>query len=502
MDPSQRSMLHAAKWNTASNIISQILISGVTLILAGLLTPSQFGVVAIAYLYITFIQQITGFGFNSALIQHKSTTNIHLSSVFWLNILTGSIFAVISIFLSRYWAHLNSSPELTAMICAASISIPIEALSVVQIALLQKKMDFKRLAIRDNVATGMGGLIGVASAICGLGGWALILQHVATDITALCLLWRLSEWRPEFVFSWKSIRELSNYSLKTLIGRLGTFAQNNTDNLVIGIIVGPSALGIYRLANRLIEMNLKFVPRAIQVVSLPHFSKFQSDLGELNKHFLFGTHINSMVSFPTLSFMAGAASLILSAIGPQWSGAVAVLKILTLTGIAKTMILLVGPLLQAVSRPGVLSANLWLLALSNIAAVLLSVRLFPHAGDNQKIAYVAAFRSVLFLCLFLPLLLWHAKSATGLSIYAYLKSNLSGVFTGIIIYFLVNLFVQLGLLSAFTNRYSALLASAILGIGLWLICLRWFEREAFSFLCSFCRKKSSRLVSSLVTTSN
>lgn len=475
-------MLHAVKWATFSNVASQVLVSAVTFILAALLNPAQFGTVAMAYLYITFLQQITGFGFNTALIQRAELKKSHSDSVFWLNIGSGVFFAVIAILLSGWWSRVNHMPNLQPMVIALSAIMPIEGFSVVQTALLQKRMEFKSLAIRTNLATFFGGITGVTMAFAGFGGWALVFQHIARELTSVITLWKISDWRPGFEFKWSSVKELSNYSGKTLLGRIGTFAQNSTDSLLIGVMLGPVALGLYRLANRLVEMNLMFLPRAIQIVSLPHFSKFQSDLPELNRNFLFASHLNSIVTFPSLAFLAGASSVILSAIGPQWSDATTVLRILSLIGISKTIILLIGPLLQAVSKAGTHSFNVWTLAASNGLAVLIAAFLFSHSTDDQQIAWVAVFRTVVFLGIFTPLLLWQAKRATQLSLIKLLRVIQPPIVIAIIIFSSQWSFAALGIWSHFSNRYVSLATSSMSTLVLWLICIRLLDKQAWNYI--------------------
>jgi PST family polysaccharide transporter len=477
-------MLHAAKWVTVSNVLNQFLVGAVTFILAALLNPSQFGTVAMAYLYITFLQQLTGFGFNSALIQRLDIEKRHLDSVFWLNVASGLFFALVAVVLSGWWSRVNRMPDLSPMIIALSAIMPIEGFSVVQVALLQRRMEFKRLAVRDNLATAVGGAIGVAAALAGLGGWALVLQHIGSETTSVLTLWRVSDWRPGLEFKWSAVRELTNYSLKTLAGRIGTFAQNSTDSLLIGFMLGPAAVGLYRLANRLVEMILMFVARAILTVSLPHYAKFQSDLPELNRNFLFGSHLSCLVTFPALGFLAGASRTVLAAIGPQWSEAVDLLQILTLVGMAKTVILLVTPLLQAVSRPGILSLNFWTLAAANALAVWLAARLFAGAAQESLIACVGAFRVFAFLGIFTPLLLWHAKKATGLSLSALAETIRPALVTALAVGGSQWMLEQAGFRGLFPNRFLALAASAAIGGAVWLAFISLLDGVARDYIRS------------------
>jgi PST family polysaccharide transporter len=380
------------------------------------------------------------------------------------------------------------------MINALSAIMIIEGFSVVQVALLQRSMQFKRLAIRDNLATAVGGVIGIGAALFGMGAWALVLQHLATELTSVLSLWGVSEWRPGLEFRWSAVRDLTDYSLKTLFGRIGSFAQNSTDSLLIGIFVGPAAVGLYRLANRLVEMVLMFVARAILTVSLAHYSKYQSDLPELNRNFLFGSRLNCIVTFPALAFLAGASQVVLAAIGPQWAGAVRVLQILTLVGLGKSVVFLITPLLQAASRPGILSLNLWSLAIANALAVWLGVKLFA-APEEPLLACVAALRAGVFVGLFTPLLLWQANRATGLSMRSLAATVRPALLTALVMAGSQWMLASVGIWGIITNRFLALALSAAVGAGVWIACISLFDEETMGYVRAIVKRVREALAS-------
>jgi PST family polysaccharide transporter len=490
-------MLHGVKWTTASNIIDQVLTAAVTLVLAALLTPAEFGIVALAYIYITFIDMIVGLGFNTALIQRKELQKIHLDSVFWFNLGVGAMITGVAILGSGLWARSNQTSALQNIIIVLSALIPIRGLAFVQTAFLQKKMDFKSLAIRNNTATVMGGITGVILAAMGFGAWALVWQHLVREMSSMFLLWCLSDWRPGWNFRWTAIRNLWSYAWKVLTGSLGVFAQNQTDSLLIGLLLGPAALGLYRFADRLVEMILQFLPRAVQLVSLSHFAGLQQDLPELNRSFLFGSHLNSMVTFPLMAFLGGASPLILEAVGMQWRDATMVLRILVLMGIAKAMILLVGPLLQALSRPGIHSLNTWTLAVCNALAVCGIVWLFSNLAVKQQISLFAAMRTMVFLVIFTPLLLWQARRASGLSLMALLKTIGPAIVISLIIGGSQALLIQCGMWAFIPNRYLTLFMSGILASLMWLACLRMLDPLGWQYISKMVRMGSGWLGSIL-----
>lgn len=481
-DAPKRSLLQAVTWSSLSNVINEIMVAMVTLVLAALLVPGQYGTVAMAYIYVVFIQMLVGFGFATALIQRKDLQKIHLDSVFWLNLASGAVCAACAILLSGWWSRMTHMPDLQPMIVALSVTIPIQALSIVQVSLLQKSMDFKGLAIRGNLGTALGGVIGVAMALLGFGAWALVGQQIAKELASLMLLWRISQWRPAFAFQWSAVKDLSNYAAKTLSGQIAVFFQGSSDSLLIGLLVGPAALGLYRLADRLVEMNLKFLPRAMQIVSLSHFSRLQHDRAELNKSFLLNCHLCGITTFPAMGFLAGASGVILAAIGKQWAGAVTVLQILALIGVSKVILMFVGPLLQALSRPGIHSFNVWTLVAANSLAVCLAVGLFYHAPGERQIIWVAAIRTIVFIGIFTPLLLWQAKRASGLSLLTLLKVLGPAIVISFIVAGSQWLLDRSGLLAVIHNKYAALCVSAAFAGITWLVCVRLFDRQAFQYL--------------------
>jgi PST family polysaccharide transporter len=475
-------MLHGIKWTTASNAIGQVLTAAVTFVLAALLTPTQFGTVALAYIYIAFTEMIVGFGFNMAMIQRKDLQKTHLDSVFWFNLGVGAIFTGVAILCSGFWAHVNQLPPLQFIIIALSAYIPLRGLSFVQIAVLQKKMDFKSLAIRDNTSAALGGTTGIILAVMGFGAWALVWQHLVRELVSVVLLWRLSDWRPSRNFSGAAVIDLLGYAWKAFAGQIGVFAQNQTDGLLVGLLLGPTALGLYRFADRLVEMSLSFLARAVQLVSLSHFARLQQDIPELNRSFLFGTHINSIFTFPAMAFLMGASPLLLNAIGQQWQNATMVLRILALIGVSKAIILLVGPLLQALSKPGIHSINTWTLATANALAVCTAAWMFGNLMQEQQITLVAALRTLVFLIIFTPLMLWQARRASGISLKALFKTIGPSILISLIIGGSQALLIQSGLWVFMPNPYTTLFMSLALAFVMWLVGFRLLDPLAWQYL--------------------
>jgi|SRR5688572_4053402 len=475
-------MLNALKWATASNIINEALVGAITLLLAIVLSPEEFGTVALVFVLIAFVQPFLGFGFSTALVQSQSLEQIHLNSVFWLNLGAGLLLAIIVAAGAGAWAGFFELPDLRWMVISTSLVIPLQGISVVQTALLQRRMDFRALAIRTNSATAIAGIVGIMAAIQGYGAWALIAQYLVRELSSTLLVWRLSDWRPSMEFRLSAAGELWPFAGKSLIGQFGTFVQNNADGLVIGALLGPAPLGLYRFADRLVEMNLKVFPRAMQAVSLSHFSRLQHDAAALNEQFLLGARLTTLVTFPALAFLAGSATIILGAIGKQWIDAGPALQALAALGAVKAVLIFAGPTLQAMSRPGLVSAAVWMGVVANIVAVIVATGASSGLSDGTRIALVAGLRTAIFSLGVSPLLLYHVTKTTALHPYSLWLSVRPAIVISAIIYLSQSMLHWLGVWDFVGDLRIAVGLSVLVSGAVWLAYLRLADPKGWGYI--------------------
>ncbi|WP_164976228.1 lipopolysaccharide biosynthesis protein [Oleiharenicola lentus] len=475
-------MLHAAKWSAAARVTNQGMSAVVTFLLAGLLGPEAFGTVALAYLTVTFFEIIAGMGFNSALVQNQRINDHHLNSVFWLNLALSSALMLLIWFGSGLFAALAKAPEVQPILGWLALLLPIQGLTVVQVAVMNRNMAFRALAIRSTIAVMIGGVLGLTLAFLGFGVWALVAQHLVRELVSVLLLWGQSDWRPRMSFSWASVCELFNFAGKAVVGQFGTFFQNQFDSIAIGLFLGPTALGLYRLAERLVELNLSLFPRALQSVSLSHFSRLQHDHAELNRNFVFGVKLNSLGSFPGLAFLAGAGSLVLSVFGPEWGEAEGVMAMLAIVGMAKAIILFVGPTLQAVSQPGIVSIMTWAGAVANALAITAVATLLHEANDSVRMMGISFARVVVFCGFLTPIMLLQIKRVTNLSLITVARAVLPSFLTAGIVFGSQYLIKLAGLWQYFSNAYISLAAATSIALVIVVVATRSLDRPLWKSL--------------------
>ena len=326
-------------------------------------------------------------GLAAALIQKNDLKQEHLDAVFWMDLALSFFLFLASVVFSGWWARLNHAPDAAPIIAVISVSIIIEALSVVQKSLLRRQMDFKSLAMRTNISVLVSGVVGIGMAFGGFRVWALVGQQIARDFVALVLLWTLSPWRPRLKFSWGPLRDLMGFSVPNFAAQLANFAEGQAGPVVIGLLFGPLALGLFRLASRFVNCVVVVASSSIQAVSLPEFSRLQDHPAELRTSALSCVRLSSTVALPALAGLAAVSDPLMSVLGPEWAPASNVLKVLSVAGMFIIFAYFTGPLLQALARTHQLAILEW--ARTVVGILLLTVAGFVVRGGSVNAQIMA-----------------------------------------------------------------------------------------------------------------
>jgi PST family polysaccharide transporter len=398
----QRRFASALKWAFVMN--SGIRVTGLvtTFVLAGILGPFDFGLASMAMVYIAILQVFLGAGVSPAVIQRKDLDDRHLDSAFWMMFVWCLLLAGIAYGTAGIWAQINGEPDLKPVIQVLSIWLVIMGLTVVQQAILQRELRFKPLAIRANVGALAGAGVGIGIAVAGYGVWALVAEQIATASVGLVLLWSISDWRPGFRFSRRHARDLLGFSVQGLLGDLGGYIGRRADYLLIGIFLGPTVVGLYRLADRLVDGVLSVTTTPVGTVSLSHFSRLQGDAPGLRRAVLGSVRATSLMNVPALLLLSGCATAVTGLLGSTWLPAADALKILAVVGIAKALTILVSPLLYALGRLRLRLLVIWSLTAVSVGAFAITGLALEDQPLDAQVIWTAASRGLLFAFVFVP----------------------------------------------------------------------------------------------------
>ncbi len=380
-----------------------------------MLGPKDFGLVAIAWVFVNFIQMFLDQGLVAALIQKKDLRPEHLDAVFWMDIGLSLVLVAGSVLLSHWWAVVNHAPQVAILISALSLCIPIEGMAIVQKTVLSRNLDFKTLSVRSTIAVLASGIVGIGMAWAKFGVWALVGQQIAKDVVSLALLWRLSAWRPRWKFSWPHLQELTSFSMSNFAAQLGIFADTQTGSILVGLLFGPVPVGLYRLADRIMNSVVGACTSSIQAVSLPEFSRLQDKPTELHRSALTCIRLSSTVTLPALAGLAAVSDSLMATLGTKWIPAADVLKVLCALGMVIIFAYFTGPLLQAVSKPHFLAALEWARTGVGICFLVVAGLLVRHGPLDAQIMAIAIARLVTGAFIVTPVFLYILMRITKIS---------------------------------------------------------------------------------------
>lgn len=401
--PARASFRAALLWSYLMKLGEHGLSTLLAFLLAAILGPERFGLVAMATAYLMLARAIVDQGLSAAIVQRADLQPIHLDSAFWM-VAAGSVCLTgASLALSGWWAGVNDLPQLGLVIAVLSAGIPLDGLVVIQQAWLQRELDIRALAIRTNVAVLCGGVVGLAAALSGFGVWALVAQQLVAKLVSLVLLWGMSPWRPRLRFSRSAAADLFRFSSGTLLSRLGIYVNSRSDAILMGLFFGPTAVGIYRLATRLVTMVNETMVRSVHFVSFPELSQHQGDRAAFTASLERSIRFATSASMPLLAVFAATSPELLTFMGLRWAPAVGCLSVLCIAGMLESITMVTGPLLQAAGRPHALALLLWSHAIPSAAMIAGVAMLMPSDDVSEQAMAIAASRTVLMLLVFLPI---------------------------------------------------------------------------------------------------
>lgn len=371
----------ATSWSYALSLGKMAISLSLAFVLAALLGPRAFGVIAMALVFINFVEMLQQQGLMPAIVSRRVLTERHADTAFWLVTAVGLVCTLAAVLLAPWWANVNGLPELAPVIRVLALTVPLTSTVVIHEALLRRELAFKKLTLRTWISLVAGGIAGVLGAVLGLGVWALVLQQVVTSVVVVIVLWTVSAWRPRFRVDRVAARELWSYSTRAASSSLGLFIGGRIDVLLTGLLFGPVIVGLYRLAQRLTSTAVDVTARGMQAVALPGLSGVQDDSAVFATRLLRMQRTTSMMALPLLGLVAGAALPLEQILGPEWDGASTAIRLLALMQAFTAVSLLLGPALQARNRPGTLSIVIWISSGLKLLALVAAAWLSDRSGS-------------------------------------------------------------------------------------------------------------------------
>ncbi|MBC6715562.1 oligosaccharide flippase family protein [Aurantimonas sp. DM33-3] len=372
---SQSKSSTAIGWATVGFWAGQSVSLGVFLILVTILAPIDIGHFALATVVQMFIGAFVDKAMGEVVIQRAQLSDDMLSTAFFMDSGLAILLVATVVLFAEPIASLLGAAELALVLQVLAIASLMGTLGNIPLALLEKQLNFRcsiKIALAAQIAAGTAAL---TLALLGWGIWALVANQIVETVVKSSLAWITVGWRPKLRVQPSVVRHLLGYWTSTIGFRLTYFARVNTDRLIIGMLLGPTILGYYTIAYRLVQTATDTFCEGIAKSILAVLSLLQGSRTDVADVFLTYVRTTAILAFPLFAGLAVIGpDLVILLFGTQWSQTAQILPYLSLVGLAVLMLYLFGIAFRAIGYP---QANFWLFATAAFVDAIILVTLLP-----------------------------------------------------------------------------------------------------------------------------
>lgn len=314
-------------WTTIERLSVQLIQLIIGIILARLLSPTDYGVIGILAVFFAISQTFVDSGMGSALVQKNNRTEKDYSTVFVFNLITSIVIYLILFVAAPFIANFFNIDQLTVLTRVLSVSIIISSLAIVQRTRLTIKLNFKSIAKVNFLATFLSGIIAIYTAYIGLGVWALVVRQLLSVLLKTILFWMISHWRVSLLFYKESFKELFGFGSKLLLAGLYTQVLNNMYNLAIGKRFPAAELGYYERSKFFSDLTSGTISDILQQVTFPILASVNNDKERMVSIYRRVIQLTSFVVIPAMTLLSLLAQPFISiALGEKWLGVIPLLQ--------------------------------------------------------------------------------------------------------------------------------------------------------------------------------
>lgn len=304
------------------------------MILARLLMPYDYGCIGMLAIFIAVSEALIEGGFGSALIQKKKPTQEDYSTIFFWNLIMAIFLYLILFFGAPYIASFYDIPLLSSVLRVQGLILFAYAFNIVQLNQLRKKLNFRTLAIVNIISVLIALAVTLVMAYRGLGVWSLVARHLVAAVITSIILWFYVKWRPSFVYSWKSFKELYSFGVYMFLSHLVTRISISLQGLLIGKIYNPSTMGLYAKAEVTENLASRSLSDVMNQVTYPLYAQVQDDKNALQNMVKRLTMTISYIMFPLLFILLLTAKpLFVLLYSEKWLPCVPYFQVLCLAGL-------------------------------------------------------------------------------------------------------------------------------------------------------------------------
>ena len=347
---------HAMLWVTLISIFTKTLGFATQIVLARLLAPADFGLLAIGLLAINTMGIFRDLGFGATLIYKKDDSDhTAANTAFILLPLVASTLFLIAYFSASYIAIFFDNTAVEPIVQILALTFVISSFGTVPSMLLEKELEFKKKVLPETVPIIGYACVAIWLAINGYGVWSLVYGQIVSALLTAGLIWLVSDWRPTFKFDRKIARDLFGYGKHIMGASIVLFLITNIDDAIVGRVLGIEALGFYTLAYTISNLPATQITHLVGRVMFPVYSKLQDNKYALRNAWFKTLKYVSILSIPaSFGILVVAPEFVNIVLGEKWLPAIPALQVLCIFGLLRSIAATCGPIFQATGNPKIL----------------------------------------------------------------------------------------------------------------------------------------------------
>lgn len=374
MEKKKNSVASGLFWSYGERIFAQLVSLVVSIILARLLSPENYGVISIVMIFITFCDAIVTGGFGNAIVQKKDADELDVNTMLCCSLSVSALLYAILYFTAPFIAKFYEADIICPLLRVLGLRLLIFGVNSIQHAWIQKQMQFRKFFIASSFGTVLSAVAGISLAFLGAGPWALVAQYLTDSFLDTVILLFTNSWRPKLQFSWERARSLLSYGWKVLLTTIVYTVEGNLRSLIVGKKFGAADLAHYDQGSRFPTLLVSNVHATITNVMFPVLAESQDDPERL-KHLTRRTiQVSTYLLTPMLfGLVAVADSFVCAILSEKWMPCIPFLRILTLTYLTRPFSNTCHQAILSIGRSDIILYIMIVLNTLSIGALLYSV---------------------------------------------------------------------------------------------------------------------------------
>ena len=463
-------------WQLSQKVLCQVVSFGISVVLARLLLPSDYGVIAICSMFLVLTGIFIGGGLGTALVQKKNADDIDFCTVFYSGLVLSIVVYLAVFFAAPYIAIFFKNEQITAVIRVLALSMPIGTLSGVQNAFVSKQMIFKKFFYSSLIGTIASGAVGMGMALTGFGVWALVGQNLVSTITNTLVLFCIIDWHPKLIFSYERFKQLFSFGWKMAVVNILTTFFYQLKGYVIGYKYSAAQLAYYNRGEGLPGILYNNINGTISDVLFPALSQLQDDKEALKRALSRAMRISSFFLIPALFGLAAISDkLVIIIFSEKWAPSIPFMQVICMISCSDILGMANYQAIKAVGRADTLLKMEFLKRPAMFAVLIVTMFISPLAIAVGQLVY-----SILaFVVNAYP-----NRKYIGYPIWQQMKDVGKNFLISLVMAIVVYLLGTLGL-----NMYVSVVLQVVTGVLLYYVMSRTLNKEDYGYVMNFVKEK-------------